>query len=146
MKITAILSPEFIAGNNKTTFAVDWIHLTHDEKKVIADFMKHVGEGVPLKGKNKPSWVNDDFEKLYGTDGYEQQNYWHYHCGPGWKLNTFRTMTIDLAFNPSGMHSYECIHYIKHSQNSITIVGYSRDHKPFPNSDFGKSPFFPDEA
>ncbi|WP_210506806.1 hypothetical protein [Pantoea ananatis] len=143
MKIKATLSDEFNPGFLDKQFSTDWIHLTPDEKKVIAQFAVDLGEGKALKGKNKPSWVDDNFEKISGSDGYEQENYWHYHCGPTWYESTFKGMTVDLKFNPNGMASDQCIHYIKNSDDKITIVGYSRQHIPFLPSDWGDNPFFP---
>lgn len=145
MKITATLSDEFLLGEYETNFATDWPFLNPKEQKVIAEFIYAVGNSEPLKGKNKPSWVDDNYEKITGTDGYEEGCYWHYHCGPGWRPSTFKGLTIDLKFNPNGMHSDECIHYIKHNESSITIVGYSRKHIPYLLSDYGNSPFFPED-
>lgn len=142
MKITAILSDSFLAGKTSTKFATDWVHLSSPEKAVIAQFMVDVGEGKSLVGKNKPSWVDDNHEKIPGTDGYEQESYWHYHCGPGWNTYTFKGYTVDLAFNPNGKASQECIHYFKKSISEIVIVGYSRVHIPFLVSDWGPNPFF----
>ncbi|EEZ9010101.1 hypothetical protein C2D52_002889, partial [Escherichia coli O57:H16] len=69
---------------------------------------------------------------------------WHYHCGPTWYPNTFKNYTINLNFNPGGMHSNECIHYAK-NDNEIVIVGFSREHIPFLSSDGNNNPLFNDE-
>ncbi|MCP1438021.1 hypothetical protein J3D56_001457 [Erwinia persicina] len=142
MKIQATLSDEFNPGSLDEPFSTDWIYLTPDEQRTIARFAIDIGEGRALKGKNKPSWVNDNYEKIAGSDGYEEQNYWHYHCGPTWYEETFKGLTVDLRFNPNGMASDECIHYIKKSDTQITIIGYSRRHIPFLASDWGENPFF----
>ena len=103
--------------------------------------MEDVANGRSLVGKNKPSWVDDNHEKIPGTDNYEQQNYWHYHCGPTWYPNTFKNHTVNLKFNPSGKHSNECIHYAKDG-DKIIVVGYSREHIPFLPSDYNDNPLF----
>lgn len=126
-------------------FATDWPQLNQNEQGVIANFMISLAKGEPLKGKNKPSWVTDDFEKLSGTDAYEQENYWHYHCGPTWYSATFKGQTVDLKFNPGGMHSEECIHYYKKSDDHIVIVGYSKKHIPFLKPDNPDNPFFSED-
>lgn len=145
MKITATLSDSFLLGQYDTEFATDWPFLDADEQQTIAQFMHDVGNDFALRGKNKPSWVNDDHEKIPGTDDYERQKYWHYHCGPSWYQSTFRGQTLNLKFNPNGMHSLECIHYVRESDDRITIVGYSKNHIPFLTSDDPRNPFFSDD-
>ncbi|WP_225182172.1 hypothetical protein [Pectobacterium aroidearum] len=145
MKITATFSHLFLQGDGNTPFAVDGPFLTEEERLTIAEFMKDLGEGKPLRGKNKPSWVNDDHEDIPGSEAYKDLNYWHYHCGTTWNEATFKGMTIDLKFNPNGMHSNECIHYIKESDSKITIVGYSREHVPFLSPNDKRNPFFSDD-
>lgn len=140
--ITAILSGFFRDGGNNTDFCTDWPFLSVEERKKIAGFVKDLGEGTPVVGKNKPSHVNDNFDKIYGTDGYEQNNYWHYHCGESWLKHTYKAHTVRLKFNPNGQASCECIHYYKESEDKIVIVGYSRNHIPFLLSDIDKNPFF----
>ncbi|MEN3751666.1 hypothetical protein ABC733_00085 [Mangrovibacter sp. SLW1] len=131
MKIIATLADSFMNGSSDDLFATDWPFLTVTERRNIAEFMVYLGRDYALKGKNKPSWVDDYHNTIPGTDDYERLNYWHYHCGPTWNVNTFRSQTINLKFNPGGMHSSECIHYVRESDTSIVIVGYSRNHIPF---------------
>ncbi|WP_225371497.1 hypothetical protein [Klebsiella pneumoniae] len=142
MKITATFSDAFLEGDYDTEFATDWKFLTPEEQAVIAEFMHDVGNGYALRGKNKPSWVYDDYGTIPGTNGYMAENYWHYHCGPTWNSAPFKSQTIDLKFNPGGMQSGECIHYAKISSDSIVIVGYSRKHIPFLKSEDSNNPFF----
>ncbi len=66
-----------------------------------------------LLEKTSPRGLMITMIKIPGSDNYEQENYWHYHCGPTWYPNTFKNYTINLNFNPSGRHSNECIHYAK---------------------------------
>lgn len=145
MKITATLSDAFLNGTSNIEFITDWQFLTLEEQTVIAEFMHDIGNGYALRGKNKPSWVDDDHDTIPGTEGYEAENYWHYHCGPSWYPGIFRGQTLDLKFNPGGMHSDECIHYAKTSEQTITIVGYSRKHIPFLKSDNKRNPLFSDD-
>ncbi|WP_313795356.1 hypothetical protein [Serratia sp. (in: enterobacteria)] len=145
MKFKAKIAEGFKHGNSNTDFAVDGPHLTDDEIRVIQKFMEDIAQGNPLRGKNKPSWVDDDHNFIPGTEGYREENYWHYHCGPAWKKFTFRGFTYDLKFNPGGEHSKQCIHYAKISEDQISIVGYSRDHLPFKLSRHKDNPFFSEE-
>lgn len=144
MKFIPRISHGFRTGKSDVPFAVDGPQLTDLELEVIQQFLEDVANGRSLAGKNKPSWVDDNFNKLPNSDNYEQQNYWHYHCGPTWKHYTFKNRTVDLAFNPGGKHSSECIHYSKNG-NEILIVGYSRIHVPFQASDLNDNPLFADE-
>ncbi|ROU17788.1 hypothetical protein EB837_02920 [Kluyvera ascorbata] len=141
MKFKPWVAESFRTGASNTPFAVDGTHLTDDELQVIQNFMEDVANGRTLVGKNKPSWVDDNHNKIPGSDNYEQENYWHYHCGPTWRPNTFKNRTVDLKFNPGGKHSTECIHYAKDG-NEIVIVGYSRVHIPFLPSDYNDNPLF----
>lgn len=141
MRFITRISNGFLTGTSNIPFAVDGPHLTDDEIKVIQNFLEDVANGRSLVGKNKPSWVDDNHDKIPGSDNYEQENYWHYHCGPTWRPHTFKNRTVDLKFNPGGKHSNECIHYAKDG-NEIVIVGYSRDHIPFLPSDYNDNPLF----
>ena len=141
MKFKTSVATGFITGESNIPFAVDGPNLTDDELKVIQSFLEDVANGRSLVGKNKPSWVDDNHEKIPGTDNYEQQNYWHYHCGPTWYPNTFKNHTVNLKFNPSGKHSNECINYAKDG-DKIIVVGYSREHIPFLPSDYNDNPLF----
>ena len=93
-------------------------------------------------GKNKESWLTDDRDKIPLTDGYEEESYWHYHCGPSWQHNTFKNRTRCLVFNPGGKSSSECIHYYPVAEDEIIVVGFSRNHIPFIPSDVLDNPFF----
>ncbi|SLK13589.1 hypothetical protein SAMN03159434_1105 [Enterobacter sp. NFR05] len=141
MKFITRISNSFLTGTSNIPFATDGPNLTDQELKVIQDFLEDVANGRSLVGKNKPSWVDDNYDKIPGSDNYEQENYWHYHCGPTWYPNTFKNHTVDLKFNPGGKHSNECIHYAKDG-DEIVIVGYSRDHIPFLSSDYNDNPLF----
>lgn len=142
MAITGIISQAFRDGDNNTKFSTDWKHLTEDERDAILDFIDEISEKEYIKGKNKESWLDDDREKIPDTDGYEEDKYWHYHCGPTWRYHTFKSMTRCLYFNPGGMASPECIHYYHLSPDQIMIVGFSRDHDPFLKSEDPRNLFY----
>ena len=80
MKFNIRISNSFLHGESNTPFAVDGPFLTDDEIKIIQRFLENVANGRALVGKNKPSWVDDNHDKIPGSDNYEQENYWHYHC------------------------------------------------------------------
>ncbi|HHT0060528.1 TPA: hypothetical protein ACTXAJ_003382 [Raoultella planticola] len=141
MKFKTSVATGFITGESNIPFAVDGPNLTDDELKVIQSFLEDVANGRSLVGKNKPSWVDDNHDKIPGSDNYEQQNYWHYHCGPTWYPHTFKNHTVNLKFNPGGKHSNECIHYAKDG-DKIIVVGFSREHIPFLPSDYNNNPLF----
>lgn len=142
MAITGVISQAFRDGDNDTTFTTDWKYLSEEERDVILDFIDEISEKDFVKGKNTESWLNDDRDKIPGTDGYENDGYWHYHCGPTWRYNSFKCMTRCLYFNPGGMVSPQCIHYYHDGPEKIYIVGFSRDHDPFLKSDDIKNLFF----
>lgn len=132
---TVSLDEAFQFGNENTDYFVDFPHLSDAQKVTLATFMGKVLRGEDLRGKNKPSWLDDDCNKIPGTDGYEENNYWHYHCGPGYSDKARFGMTINLVFNANGDSSSEVIHYAKVSSDEIMIVGFSPTHLPFPSSD-----------
>lgn len=140
--ITATLSGFFREGANNSDFCTDWPFLSESEQKKIAQFVVDLGEGKSLIGKNKPSHVDDNYDKIEGADGYEENGYWHYHSGLSWFPHTFKCYTVRLAFNPGGKASRECIHYYKKGADEIVIVGYSKNHIPFMLADDPLNPFF----
>ncbi|KAF6685042.1 hypothetical protein [Pantoea sp. EKM20T] len=144
MGLKGTLSGHFLEGENDTLFCTDWRYLTPDEKISILTFIKDIDEQTHVIGKNKESWLDDDRDEILGAEGYKDENYWHYHCGPGWYHNTFRCMTKCLYFNPGGKASHECIHYypVPEENGKIVVVGYSRIHIPFLRSDDPRNPFF----
>ncbi|MBQ4781240.1 hypothetical protein F9U38_12050 [Pectobacterium versatile] len=127
------ISGFFRDGDNNTEFCTDWKFLTADEKTNILEFIKEISTKEYINGKNKESWVDDNHHDIQGAEGYKEENYWHYHCGPKWFQTKLKSITKCMHFNPDGLSSYECIHYYPSSEtkNEIIIVGYSRNHIPF---------------
>lgn len=147
VKFTVRLDEPFQSGDLNEKSFVDLPHMDKTQKSALAKFIAQATNGEPLPGKNKPSYLNDNLEKIPGTDAYENGHYWHYHCGPNYGSNINFAMTFDLQMNLNGYPSPEVIHYIKEEKDpaSILIVGYSPTHIPFPNSDDGNNPLFGEE-
>lgn len=144
-KFNVRLDEPFQKGSLDEEFFTDLPKMNQEQKQALAKFISHVTNGQSLPGKNKPSYLNDSLEKIPGTSAYEEGNYWHYHCGPGYNSSSNFSMTFDLGINLNGSTSSEVIHYIKENRDSILIVGYSPKHIPFPNSDDGTNPLFGEE-
>lgn len=144
-KFNVRLDTPFQKGDLDEESFVDLPNMDQAQRKSLAKFIKKTTDGEPLPGKNKPSHLNDQLEKIPGTDNYENGNYWHYHCGPGYNSSSKFSMTFDLGLNINGSTSAEVIHYIKENVDTILIVGYSPKHVPFPSSDDGHNPLFGEE-
>ncbi|HHL1593982.1 hypothetical protein [Klebsiella quasipneumoniae] len=144
MAFKGTLSGYFRDGENDTEFCTDWKFLTKEEKTEIINFIKEIAEKEFITGKNKESWVDDNHQDIPGADGYRDENYWHYHCGPDWAGGRLKSMTKCLFFNPGGMASQQCIHYypLENEENEIVIIGYSRNHIPFLLPDDPNNKFF----
>lgn len=68
---------------------------------------------------------------------YSEYAAWHCHCGPKWTAIGVQPTDWNLTANFHGRQSSEVIHYsIKAVQpapeRAVTIVGFSREHVPFP--------------
>lgn len=133
--ISINVDDEFSNGSLNEKFFVDMPHMNDEQLAALAKFMAHVSQGLPLPGKNKQSWLDDNLDEIPGTASYKEGKYWHYHCGPRYTTNPPTAMTFNLGLNLNGFTSGEVIHYIKHSSTEISIVGYSPCHTPFPKSD-----------
>lgn len=134
-KIQVELSESFKKGRSNTLFFKDIQAMieqnSNEELALILQFMKDVSEGRLLRGKNKPSWQNDNLQDLPNSEFYKRKNIWHYHCGPypeSKKLNQMSPLKINLNGETSGA----VIHYQKITENHILIIGYSPRHNPFP--------------
>ena len=73
MKFKPRVAFGFRTGVSNEPFAVDGPHLTDLELETIQNFMEDVANGRTLVGKNKPSWVDDNYDKIPGSDNYEQE-------------------------------------------------------------------------
>lgn len=125
------LSEEFKKGRLDTPFFKDIQAMDEDELKILFQFIQDISAGKSLRGKNKPSWLNDNLDTLPNTEFYEQHEIWHYHCGP-YPESTRLNQMSHLKFNLNGETSSAVIHYQKVSENHIFILAYSPQHEPFP--------------
>lgn len=119
---------------------IDFPYLNDQQAFAVDRFMIAVSQGHPLPGKNKPSWQDNDGNRLPLTHSYEQAGFWHYHCGPSYSQRPVTSMTFDLKINIDGLTSAEILFYVKESDGSITIEGFCAEHDPFPQSDDPKKP------
>lgn len=130
-EIIVELSKQFKKGRLNTPFFKDIPCMNDDELNLLFYFMKCVSNGEPLRGKNKPSWQDDDLHDIPNTESYQQNNIWHYHCGPYAESTIFNPMR-DLKINLNGETSGPVIHYQKITDNHILIIAFSPNHEPFP--------------
>lgn len=125
------LSKQFKEGRLNTPFFKDIQEMSDDELKLIFDFMKDVEQGKSLRGKNKPSWQDDNLDDIINTQTYQQNNIWHYHCGPYPQSSKYNAMS-GLKLNLNGETSGAVIHYQKITDDHIIIIAFSPKHEPFP--------------
>lgn len=127
------LSKQFKEGRLNTPFFKDIQAMSDEELKLIFDFMQSVKQGQRLRGKNRPSWIDDNLNDIPNTEVYQQNNIWHYHCGPYAESTIFNPMR-DLKINLNGETSGPVIHYQKITDNHILIIAFSPNHEPFPHA------------
>ncbi|EPE4174719.1 hypothetical protein [Yersinia rochesterensis] len=141
------LADDFSFGSQNSPEFVDVPFMAREHLQALALFVHNVTNNIPLKGKNKPSWLNDDQDRLPHTHSYEMGNYWHYHCGPNYSNQKIKSLTYNLSMNLDGLTSPEVIHYQKLDDKNILVVGFSPYHVPFPPSDKPgfSNPLFPDD-
>ncbi|MGF7432097.1 hypothetical protein [Pasteurella bettyae] len=129
------LSEQFKKGRLNTSFFKDIQTMidedSNEELALIFNFMQDIANQKLLRGKNKPSWLNDNLETIPNTEFYETHNIWHYHCGPYAESAKFNAMS-KLKLNLNGETSSAVIHYQKITDNHIFILAYSPKHEPFP--------------
>lgn len=134
-QITVQLSDAFKRGRLDTPLFKDIQTMieqqAEDELERIFQFMQDVANNIPLRGKNKPSWLDDNLNSIPNTSFYEDNNIWHYHCGPYANSTNWSPMT-ELKLNLNGETSNAVIHYQKISDKHIFILAYSPQHIPFP--------------
>lgn len=133
--IIAKLANAFASGSLNEAEFVDLPFMKEEHVKALQKFISRLANGEGLEGKNKPSWLNDNLDEIKNTQSYKDNNYWHYHCGPGYSNSSLKSITYNLNMNLDGMTSPEVIHYQKESDGTILIVGFSPEHIPFPTSD-----------
>lgn len=127
------LSNKFKKGRLNTPFFKDIPYMNDDELALLFDFMRCVSDHILLRGKNKPSWQDDNLDDIPNTKSYQQNNIWHYHCGPYAESTIFNPMR-DLKINLNGETSGPVIHYQKITDNHILIIAFSPNHEPFPRA------------
>lgn len=129
------LSEAFRTGSLNSAMFKDVPQMDDSELRCLYQFMQNVQAGMPLCGKNKPSWKNDNKSEIPNSGAYKAGKYWHYHCGPYNPTDTKNYPEIlYLEMNIQGKTSKAVIHYQKISKNHIFIVGYSPEHVPFPSA------------
>lgn len=138
------IAEDFRNGSANDDFFIDMPNMSESQLKALAVFIGKVQRREPLSGKNKQSWLDNNYKKLPKTDGYEEGDYWHYHCGPSYSSSSVKGMTYNLNVNLHGVTSSEVIHYQKICDGTVFIVGFSPKHLPFPASDDPKNPLFSD--
>ncbi|WP_080631815.1 hypothetical protein [Aeromonas dhakensis] len=130
---------EFGTLNDPNSF-IDYPHLNDEQADAVHRFIYDVSQGNPLPGKNKPSWQDNNGNRLPKTQSYEQAGFWHYHCGPSFSQKPVTSLTFGLNVNIDGITSAEVLFYVKEPDGSITIEGFCANHYPFPQSDDPRKP------
>lgn len=126
----------------------DYPALTTDQQSAVEEFMIAVAQGNMLRGKNKPSYLNNNLSDAKYCQTYKDLECWHYHCGPTYnKSHYLHKFTYDLKLNLYGDTSDEVIHYRKITDEvsgevSILILGFAPLHTEprFPPSDDPEDP------
>ncbi|UCQ16388.1 hypothetical protein DCE53_17060 (plasmid) [Edwardsiella piscicida] len=68
------LHSAFQYGTLNEKHFVDLPYLNDEQRHALASFLGAITREEPLPGKNKPSWLDDNFTKISGTDAYEEEN------------------------------------------------------------------------
>jgi|SRR5471030_606078 len=127
------LHPRFEFGTTDKASVTDMPFMTDDEKLRLALWMNGILDGEEHEGLNKPSWTNGG-QVIPKTQAYQDNNVWHYHCGPYTSAYANHRMTDSLlSENNQGKSSPEIYHYAK-QQDVIIVLGFSRSHLPFPDA------------
>lgn len=125
------LHPKFEHGNSDTEILTDFPFMDRNEKIRLAHWVHKIVQGEPHEGMNKPSWLNDG-RMIPSAQDYMKNNVWHYHCGPyEGSSGTYYATENTLDENISGKRSSQIYHYTKQKE-IIIVLGYSRQHIPFP--------------
>lgn len=123
----------FAEGNCSTQYFKDLSALNDDEFDALFQFIDDVTSGNALKGRNKPSWLDRQGNKLRNSETYENCNVWHYHAGPFSQSAAPVTPNIrkqNLGHNVSN----SVIHYtwLGRTQDELIVLGFSPEHHKFP--------------
>jgi len=103
LKIKVVISPAFSKGNLDGDDFRDAPNFREKDILHLTTFVDAVEAGTPLQGKNKPSWLNDDFEEIQYTESYKEDNYWHYHGVEKSDTRKVNAFTYDLGINLNGL-------------------------------------------
>ncbi len=132
---------DFFSGSRDSQFHVDIPKLTADEYARLEAFIDFVLDAEDLSGRNKPSYTDENGKPIYSAILYSHTNAWHYHSGPYSRIHGTVKTPPHLPENLKGASSAEIVHYIKDESNkTIILIGYSREHIPFPKSDSRSNP------
>lgn len=141
------IAESFKTGSANDDQFVDYPHMSVEQLQSLATFVAGVVNRQPLKGKNKPSWLDDNHQEIPNSSNYRDNDYWHYHCGPEYSGGSVRSMTFNLNMNLSGLTSAEVIHYQKiYETGTIRVLGFSPSHEPFPRADDEANVLFSSEC
>lgn len=133
-KITEVhFHPSFEFGTSNNLVVTDWPFMTTIERDRLANWAADILADQSVPGQNKPSWTNKG-QLLKAAKIYQENNVWHYHCGPTYVPSPSGYLMTNsmLSENLRGKTSPEIYHYTKH-QEVLIVLGFSRDHIPFPD-------------
>ena len=65
------LSKQFQERRLNTPFFKDIQAMSDEELQLIFDFMQSIKQGKLLRGKNKPSWLDDNLNDIPNTEVYQ---------------------------------------------------------------------------
>ncbi|MDK2126233.1 hypothetical protein [Parachitinimonas caeni] len=130
----------FFDGDRDDQQHVDMKKLSDAEIDTLMLFQNSVLERTNLKGRNKESHTDEHGNAIGSALSYAQCCVWHYHAGP-YQNGVQNDTTPDLPVNLKGCGSAAIIHYIKDIPNRrIIVIGYSREHIPFPQANSRNNP------
>lgn len=143
-----LLHNKFVNGLRDTPQWTDWARLSDAELAAIQKFIFAVLNKQDLEGSNKPSWLAGTLHKIDDpkVQVYKEWAAWHYHCGPTYRGRGAEPTEWWLHANAQGRQSPEIIHYSRKQvaqppgQLALTIVAFSREHKPFPDGNDYRNP------
>ncbi|TCK09069.1 hypothetical protein [Marinobacterium mangrovicola] len=135
MPTAVYLHHDFELGSRNDNELCDYRYLTYQERTLFHEFIIDVEDGAELLGRNKSSCTNSQGDELHSRQAnfYRSHRLWHYHIGPYSNKNAVKK-TI-RSTNLQGARSAAVIHYRWFGPldtSSIVILGFSRDHNPFP--------------
>lgn len=131
----------FHYGKSNSKKFTDLAYLSDQHFTLLSSFVSDVLEGNPLRGRNKPSWLDQQGNIIPQAKLYQDGNIWHYHVGE--HDLTLPAKTPDIyTVNLKGQVSPEVVHYTWRgsSQGELVVLGFSPYHIPFPNTTDRKNP------